>query len=249
MASAAGTHRSSSVSAFTLLGRGGQVTGVVGKKAIHLMDKDEREKVSKIDDLWIDIGATTRAEARGARADGRCRGAGGRTARVAQRPPREPRAWTIASVPSWCSRRCACSRRGGPGAGDRHRGRHDAGGDLATPGGGARTCARPTSRPMVALVVDVTHATDYPGLDKRKHGDYRLGGGPAIGRGASLSHMVLRPADRGRRGGEDPLHDRGGVTRHPHRRRGDLQQPPRRGHGTGVGAAALHAQPERDGTA
>ena len=27
------------------------------------MEKDEREKVSKIEDLWIDIGATTRAEA------------------------------------------------------------------------------------------------------------------------------------------------------------------------------------------
>ena len=38
-------------------------TGVVGKKAIHIMDKDDREKVSKVEDLWIDIGATSRAEA------------------------------------------------------------------------------------------------------------------------------------------------------------------------------------------
>ena len=46
-----------------LLGRQGAVVGVVGKKAIHLMDKDDREKVSKVEDLWIDIGATSRAEA------------------------------------------------------------------------------------------------------------------------------------------------------------------------------------------
>ena len=46
-----------------LLGRSGPVTGVVGKKAIHIMDKDDREKVSKVEDLWIDIGAADRAEA------------------------------------------------------------------------------------------------------------------------------------------------------------------------------------------
>jgi putative aminopeptidase FrvX len=46
-----------------LLGRSGRVTGVVGKKAIHLMDKDERDKVSKVEDLWIDIGAIDRSEA------------------------------------------------------------------------------------------------------------------------------------------------------------------------------------------
>ena len=46
-----------------LLTRGGLVAGVIGKKAIHLMEKDDREKVSKADDLWIDIGAANRAGA------------------------------------------------------------------------------------------------------------------------------------------------------------------------------------------
>ena len=46
-----------------LLGRSGQVTGVVGKKAIHLMEREERDKVSKVEDLWLDIGAANRAEA------------------------------------------------------------------------------------------------------------------------------------------------------------------------------------------
>jgi putative aminopeptidase FrvX len=45
-----------------LLGRQGPVLGVVGKKAIHIMDKDDREKVSKVEDLWIDLGAANSAE-------------------------------------------------------------------------------------------------------------------------------------------------------------------------------------------
>ena len=39
------------------------VRGVVGKQAIHLMKKEDMDKVSKITDLWIDIGAANRAEA------------------------------------------------------------------------------------------------------------------------------------------------------------------------------------------
>ena len=45
--------------------------------------------------------------------------------------------------------------------------------------------------PDVAIVIDVTHATDYPGIDKRRHGDYRLGGGPVLSRGASVSELVF----------------------------------------------------------
>ncbi|HEX2621063.1 MAG TPA: hypothetical protein VHL11_12970, partial [Phototrophicaceae bacterium] len=46
-----------------LLGKNGDVIGVIGKKAIHLMKPEEREKASKIEDLWIDIGVSGRAEA------------------------------------------------------------------------------------------------------------------------------------------------------------------------------------------
>ncbi len=62
--------------------------------------------------------------------------------------------------------------------------------EIAATGGGARSSAA-TLEPDVAIVVDVTHATDYPGIDKRKHGDYRLGGGPVISRGASVSEVVF----------------------------------------------------------
>ncbi|HCR04758.1 MAG TPA: endoglucanase, partial [Gemmatimonadetes bacterium] len=46
----------------TLLARGRDVMGVVGKKPIHLVKPDERSKASKIEELWVDIGATSRAE-------------------------------------------------------------------------------------------------------------------------------------------------------------------------------------------
>jgi endoglucanase len=59
-----------------------------------------------------------------------------------------------------------------------------------TTGGGARTTAVGLDA-QVAVVVDVTHATDYPGIDKRRHGDYRLGGGPVLSRGASVSEVVF----------------------------------------------------------
>ena len=39
-----------------LLAPGGDIIGVIGKKAIHVMEQDERSKASKLEDLWIDIG-------------------------------------------------------------------------------------------------------------------------------------------------------------------------------------------------
>ncbi len=44
-------------------GHAGDVVGVVGKKPIHLMKPDEREKASKITELWVDVGAANREEA------------------------------------------------------------------------------------------------------------------------------------------------------------------------------------------
>ena len=45
------------------LGNSGDVIGVVGKKPIHLMKSEDRDKASKMTDLWVDIGAASRAEA------------------------------------------------------------------------------------------------------------------------------------------------------------------------------------------
>ncbi len=47
---------------------------------------------------------------------------------------------------------------------------------------GARQIAY-SLNPGVALVVDVTHATDYPTVSKPQHGDIKIGGGPALTHG------------------------------------------------------------------
>ncbi|HEY3011321.1 MAG TPA: M20/M25/M40 family metallo-hydrolase [Gemmatimonadales bacterium] len=170
-----------------LLGRSGQVTGVVGKKAIHLMEREEREKVSKVEDLWIDIGAATRAEAE---------------ARIRLGDPGVLAAGVIEFPNGRLVSRCIDNRIGAFVvlealrllAQDRPAATVSAVAttreEIATTGGGARSSAN-RLEPDVAIVIDVTHATDYPGIEKRKHGDYRLGGGPAIARGASVSEIVF----------------------------------------------------------
>src|SRR5436305_11121587 len=41
----------------------GPARGVIGKRAIHLMDEEDRKKKSELDALWIDLGVSDRAEA------------------------------------------------------------------------------------------------------------------------------------------------------------------------------------------
>jgi endoglucanase len=170
-----------------LLGRSGQVTGVVGKKAIHLMEREERDKVSKVEDLWIDVGATNRVEAE---------------ARLRIGDPGVLAAGVIEFPNGRLVSRCIDNRIGAFVvlealrllAQDRPQAMVSAVAttreEIAATGGGARSSAN-RLEPDTAIVVDVTHATDYPGIEKRKHGDYRLGGGPAISRGASVSELVF----------------------------------------------------------
>ncbi|HMA23684.1 MAG TPA: M42 family peptidase, partial [Gemmatimonadaceae bacterium] len=47
------------------LGHDGDVVGVIGKKPIHLMKPTDRDQASKMTELWVDIGASNRAEAEG----------------------------------------------------------------------------------------------------------------------------------------------------------------------------------------
>ena len=51
--------------------------------------------------------------------------------------------------------------------------------------GGSRTSAF-ALRPDAAIVVEVTHATDAPGIEVRESGEHALGSGPVLGRGSTL---------------------------------------------------------------
>ncbi|MCI9262843.1 M42 family metallopeptidase [uncultured Adlercreutzia sp.] len=55
---------------------------------------------------------------------------------------------------------------------------------------GAMTSAHAVN-PDVALAFDVTHATDYPGIEKTKYGKIICGGGPVIARGPNINPVVF----------------------------------------------------------
>lgn len=47
-----------------------------------------------------------------------------------------------------------------------------------------------TQRPDVCIAIDVTHATDYPMVEKRKHGEIKINGGVVIPYGTDYSHTI-----------------------------------------------------------
>jgi endoglucanase len=58
-------------------------------------------------------------------------------------------------------------------------------------GHGARMIAH-RLMPDVCIVLDVTHATDTPGIEHAKHGEVKLGGGPSITHGTCNHPLVVR---------------------------------------------------------
>ncbi len=171
-----------------LLARDGPVRGVVGKKAIHQLKKEELDRVTKVSDLWIDIGAANRDEAL---ARVRVGDAGVIDSRVEEYPNGRIVSRSLdnrigAYVAAEALRRLAAQRPKHAAvfavASTRE--------EIAWTGSGARTSAIGIE-PDVALVVDVTHATDYPGADKKHSGDHKLGGGVVLSRGSSVSPVVF----------------------------------------------------------
>src|SRR5260370_9556206 len=69
---------------------------------------------------------------------------------------------------------------------------------------GARQIAY-SLKPDIALVVDVTHATDYPTVNKQQHGDVRLGQGPAITHGGCNHPEVVARIESGAQAKKIPL--------------------------------------------
>ena len=60
---------------------------------------------------------------------------------------------------------------------------------------GARQIAY-SLQPDVALVVDVTHATDYPTVDKRQHGNVKIGKGPTLTHGGCNHAEVVKRLEK-----------------------------------------------------
>jgi putative aminopeptidase FrvX len=168
------------------VGRGGEVLGVVGKKPIHLIKASEREHVCKFTDLWIDIGATNRAEAEARLGVG---DAGVIDSRTLDFPNNRIVSRSIddrigAFVVLEAVRRYAQN----PGSA-RVVAAATTQEEIAWHGGGALVCTN-CINPQIAVVVDVTFATDHPNLEKKELGEHKMGGGPVLSRGAIISPVV-----------------------------------------------------------
>jgi putative aminopeptidase FrvX len=165
----------------------GDVIGVIGRKPVHLIDEEDRKNAAKFKDLWIDIGAKNRAEVESRLSvgdpgviDSRAHDFPGN--RIVSRSI-DDRIGAFAALEAL--RRYADK----PGSA-RVVAAATTQEEIAWTGGGALVAAN-AIRPRMALVIDVTHATDSPGMEKKEIGDHRLGGGPVLGRGALLSPVVF----------------------------------------------------------
>jgi len=164
----------------------GSVLGVVGKKAIHLMEADERKKVLLFHQQWIDIGAPNRADAEKRVSIGDpitfaahfdrlqrdlvvARGFDDKMGsfvvaealRLASRMKLKAALFAVSTVQEEVGLR------------------------------GATTSAF-SLNPDAAVAVDVTHGTDYPDADKKRFGEVKLGKGPVLHRGANMNPVVTQ---------------------------------------------------------
>jgi endoglucanase len=167
-------------------GKDGIVPGVAGRKPIHLLDAEQRKKVVELKGLHVDIGAADREEA---------------ASLVRIGDPIVIAAEPLRLAGNRLVSRAMDNRLGAYVALEALRRCHQRGtvsGSFAAVAAvqeevglyGARTSAFEL-RPDLAVAVDVTHATDAPGIDEKQEGSHPLGSGPAIERGTTLSPKVF----------------------------------------------------------
>lgn len=163
----------------------GSVPGVFGKKAIHLMDADDRKKKSELHNLWVDIGAKDKKQAEEWVAigdyvtmdayfqevlDGKA---------VAKSFDNRAGIFVVAETLRALKKKKLKSSVYGVSAVQEEIGLR-----------GAKTAAYAID-PQIGIAIDVTHGTDHPDSNKRKAGDIKLGQGPAISRGPNINPKVF----------------------------------------------------------
>ncbi|MGL4593928.1 MAG: M42 family metallopeptidase [Thermoguttaceae bacterium] len=163
----------------------GPIDGVIGKKPIHLMDEDDRKKVPKIKDIWIDIGAKDKADAES------CVSVGDPV--TVELEYRELRNDLIAAP--------ATDDKAGLWVVMEALRRIDSAklkvavyavSTVQEEVGlrGSRTSSFGID-PHIGIATDVTFATDCPTIEKKQNGDVKLGGGPVITRGPNMSTKLV----------------------------------------------------------
>jgi putative aminopeptidase FrvX len=166
-------------------GRQGDVIGVIGKKAAHLLKDEDRRRPTRLDEMWIDVGARDYDDAARRVDIGDAAVIDSRfvelTGDICVARSMDNRVGAFVGLEA--ARLIAADR----GAADVYA--------VATAQeeitfGGAYTASFKVA-PTVAIAIDVTHATDYPGADKKRDHEVKLGGGPVLGRGATINDGVF----------------------------------------------------------
>jgi endoglucanase len=169
----------------TVWAREGPVAGVLSRKAPHLLSNDERNKVPQFTDVWIDIGARDRKEAESIVTPGDPvtieLGVRELLNGLVASPALDDKVgvWTVMETlrllkgrPLRAAVFCVSTVQEEIGL------------------RGAATSAYGI-HPAVGIAVDVCHATDTPGNDKKKIGDIKVGKGPALFRGPNINPTVF----------------------------------------------------------
>lgn len=168
-------------------GEDGEVPGVVARKPVHLQEDEEKEKIPDVHEMYVDIGAEDREEAREA---------GVRVGATATYDAGFERLMgdTVAGrgldnrIGAWIA---AETLRAADGDGLDVTLRATATVQEELGLRGARMAGY-SLKPDAALVVDVTFASDVPDVSETKHGEVALGEGPTLKHGKENHPVVLR---------------------------------------------------------
>jgi len=159
----------------------GPVDGVIGRKPIHVLKPEERGGKIELRETWIDIGSKSKKETQGIVSIG-----DPVTFRLEMvhlgndcvtSPAFDNRCgmFVVMEAARLCAeRRIKCALFAVSTVQEEVGLR------------GAKTSSFGID-PQVGIAVDVTHATDFPDIDKRVNGDLKLGGGPVIPRGPNIN--------------------------------------------------------------
>ncbi len=162
----------------------GPVPGVIGRKAIHLTDPDDRGKPMKLHELWIDIGAKNKKDAAKLVAMG------------------DPITFDVGLTHlrnNLVTARAFDDRMGAFVVAETLRKLQGKTLKVAVYGvstvqeevglRGARTSAYGID-PQAGIAIDVGHATDTPGVEKTRAGDFSCNKGPIVCRGANINPVL-----------------------------------------------------------
>jgi putative aminopeptidase FrvX len=171
-----------------IMGDNGPILGVIGNTAIHLRDKDS-DKVPELHELFVDIGARSRDEV------ANC------GIRVGHPAVYVDSAEEL--IPGRIVGRAIDNRIGGFILAQiieklaNLNNRPSATVQLVNAvqeeiGGAGAKMVSYRLEPNLAIVLDVTHATDSPGIDRNKHGGTKLGGGPSVTHGTANHPLLVK---------------------------------------------------------